>query len=56
VVQRGHHLQDEVLRAFVEVFVTAPGIQIAQNFLDLAGAATASSFASIEEALGHLVK
>ena len=59
------NIQDEVLRAFVEVFVAEPGTegkellpenQIAQNFLDLAGAATVSELASIEEALGCLVK
>jgi hypothetical protein len=65
VVQRGHHHQDEVLRAFAEVFAAKSGIkgkellpenQIAQNFFDLAGAATVSSLASIEETPGHLVK
>mmetsp|Transcript_7744 Transcript_7744/g.13486 ORF Transcript_7744/g.13486 Transcript_7744/m.13486 type:complete len:1395 (-) Transcript_7744:164-4348(-) len=59
------NIQDEVLRAFVEVFVAEPGTegkellpenQIAQNFLDLAGEATVSELASIEEALGRLVK
>lgn len=59
------NIQEEVLRAFVEVFVAEPGTegkellpenQIAQNFLDLAGEATVSELASIEEALGRLVK
>lgn len=58
-------IQDEVLRAFIEVFVAEPGSegkellpenQIAQNFLDLVGEATVSELASIEEALGRLVK
>ncbi|KAL9181578.1 LOW QUALITY PROTEIN: hypothetical protein ACHAXT_010383 [Thalassiosira profunda] len=58
-------VQEEVLKAFVEVFVGEPGTQgkellpenqIAQNFIDLAGAATVSELASIEEALGRLVK
>jgi condensin complex subunit 1 len=53
------NIQDEVLRAFVEVFVAEPGTdvkellpekQIAQNFLDLAGEATVSELASIKEA------
>ncbi|KAL7544117.1 hypothetical protein ACHAXR_013559 [Thalassiosira sp. AJA248-18] len=59
------NIQEEVLRAFVEVFVAEPGTEgkellpenhIAQNFLDLAGEATVSELASIEEALGRLVK
>jgi len=59
------NIQDEVLQAFVEVFVAEPGTdekellpenQIAQKFLDLAGEATVSELASIEEALGRLVK
>eukprot|EP00578_Thalassiosira_sp_NH16_P013282 CAMPEP_0181126046 /NCGR_PEP_ID=MMETSP1071-20121207/27397_1 /TAXON_ID=35127 /ORGANISM="Thalassiosira sp., Strain NH16" /LENGTH=1435 /DNA_ID=CAMNT_0023211575 /DNA_START=62 /DNA_END=4367 /DNA_ORIENTATION=+ len=59
------NVQEEVLRAFVEVFVSEPGTdgkellpenRIAQNFLDLAGEATVSELASIEEALGRLVK
>jgi condensin complex subunit 1 len=59
------NIQEEVLRAFLEVFVAEPGTegkellpanQIAQNFLDLAGEATLSELASIEEALGRLVK
>jgi condensin complex subunit 1 len=58
-------IQEEVLRAFVEVFVAEPGTegkellpdnQIAQNFLDLVREATVSELASIEEALGRLVK
>lgn len=60
-----NNIQDEVLRAFMEVFVSVPGTegkellsenQIAQNFLDLVGEATVSELASIEEALGRLVK
>ena len=59
------NIQDEVLKAFVEVFVAEPGTdgkellpenQIAQNLLDLASEATVSELASIEEALGRLVK
>lgn len=59
------NIQEEVLKAFVEVFVAEPGTdgkeilpenQVAQNFLDLAGEATVSELASIEEALGRLVK
>ena len=59
------NIQEEVLRAFLEVFVAEPGTegkellpanQIAQNFLDLAGEATLSELASIEEALGKLVR
>jgi condensin complex subunit 1 len=58
-------IQEEVLRAFIEVFVAEPGTegkellpenQIAQNFLDLVREATVSELASIEEALGRLVK
>ena len=59
------NIQDEVLRAFIEVFVAEPGTegkdllpdnQIAQNFLDLVREANVSELASIEEALGRLVK
>ena len=59
------NIQEEVLKAFIEVFVAEPGTdgkeilpenQVAQNFLDLAGEATVSELASIEEALGRLVK
>ena len=59
------NIQDEVLKAFVEVFVAEPGTEgkeilpenkVAQNFLDLVGEATVSELASIEEALGRLVK
>ena len=58
-------IRDEVLKAFVEVFVSVPGTdgkeplpedQIAQNLLRLAGNATVSELASIEEALGKLVR
>ena len=58
-------IQDEVLRAFIDVFVAEPGTegkellpdnQIAQNFIVLVGQATVSELASIEEALGRLVK
>lgn len=59
------NIQEEVLLAFLEVFVAEPGTegkellpenQIAQNLLDLVGDATVSELASIEEALGRLVK
>lgn len=58
-------IRDEVLAAFVEVFIAAPGTegkeplpdnQIAHNLLVLVGRATVSEMASIEEALGRLVK
>ncbi|KAL7485181.1 hypothetical protein ACHAW6_010781 [Cyclotella cf. meneghiniana] len=58
-------IQEEVLKAFIDVFVAEPGTdgkellpenQIAQNFLDLVREATVSELASIEEALGRLVK
>lgn len=58
-------IQDEVLQAFVEVFIAVPGTsgeelltdnQIAHNLLVLVGQATASELASIEEAIGRLVK
>ena len=59
------NIQEEVLRAFIEVFVAEPGTegkellpenQIAQNLLDLVSEANVSELASIEEALGRLVK
>ena len=59
------NIQEEVLQAFIEVFVAEPGTegkdllpenQIAQNFLDLVREATVSELASIEEAIGQLVK
>ncbi|KAL7465779.1 hypothetical protein ACHAXS_006100 [Conticribra weissflogii] len=59
------NIQEEVLRAFIDVFVAEPGTdgkellpenQIAQNFIVLVGQATVSELASIEEALGRLVK
>jgi len=59
------NIQEEVLRAFIEVFVAEPGTegkellpenQIAQNLLDLVREANVSELASIEEALGRLVK
>eukprot|EP00521_Asterionellopsis_glacialis_P016800 CAMPEP_0195301720 /NCGR_PEP_ID=MMETSP0707-20130614/29817_1 /TAXON_ID=33640 /ORGANISM="Asterionellopsis glacialis, Strain CCMP134" /LENGTH=75 /DNA_ID=CAMNT_0040364755 /DNA_START=114 /DNA_END=338 /DNA_ORIENTATION=- len=58
-------IRDEVLQAFVDVFVAAPGTngngllsdnQIAHNLLVLAGKASVSELASIEEAIGRLVK
>jgi condensin complex subunit 1 len=58
-------IRDEVLAAFVEVFIAEPGTdgkeplpenQIAHNLLVLVGRATVSEMASIEEALGRLVK
>lgn len=58
-------IRDEVLTAFVEVFIAVPGTegneplpdsQIAHNLLLLVGRATVSELASIEEALGRLVK
>lgn len=58
-------IRDEVLAAFVEVFIAEPGTegkeplpdnQIAHNLLVLVGRATVSELASIEEALGRLVK
>jgi condensin complex subunit 1 len=58
-------IRDEVLAAFVEVFIAARGTegkeplpdnQIAHNLLVLVGRATVSEMASIEEALGRLVK
>ena len=57
-------IRDEVLQAFVEVFIAVPGTdgkqkfpdnQIAHNLLVLVGRASVSELASIEEALGKLV-
>lgn len=59
------NIQDEVLSAFVEVFVAVPGTngdellpanKIVHNLLVLANSATVSELACIEEALGRLVK
>lgn len=59
------NIRDEVLKAFVDVFIAVPGTegkeplpdnQIAHNLLILAGRATVSELASIEEALGRLVR
>jgi len=58
-------IQDEVLKAFVEVFISVSGTEgkellphteIADNLLFLAGQATVSEKASIEEAIARLVK
>ena len=58
-------IREEVLRAFVDVFVAQPGSEgkdflshkeIAENLLVLAGQATVSELASIEEAIGCLVR
>ena len=58
-------IQDEVLKAFVEVFISVSGTEgkellphneIADNLLFLAGQATVSERASIEEAIARLVK
>jgi len=58
-------VQEEVLEAFVEVFLAEPGTsgssllpmnQIAHNFLVLVASASVSEEASIEEAIGRLVK
>jgi len=58
-------IQDEVLKAFVDVFITVigsegkellPHREIADNLLFLAGQATVSQRASIEEAIARLVK
>jgi len=58
-------IQDEVLQAFVEIFLCFPGTdgkenlphdQIAHNLLILVGHASISELASIEEALCKLVK
>ena len=59
------NIQEEVLRAFVEVFIAVPGTQgadllpankIVHNLLVLVNSATVSELACIEEALGRLVK
>eukprot|EP00934_Nitzschia_sp_Nitz4_P007522 Nitzschia sp. Nitz4//scaffold11_size288233//220686//224851//NITZ4_000804-RA/size288233-snap-gene-0.58-mRNA-1//-1//CDS//3329534164//7512//frame0 len=59
------NIKDEVLKAFVDVFIAKPGSdgeeplpsnQIAYNLLVLAGEATVSELASIEEAVRCLVK
>ena len=59
------NIRDEVLKAFVDVFIAVPGTegkeplpdnQIAHNLLMLAGRASVSELASIEEALGRLVR
>ena len=56
-------IKDEVLKAFVDVFVAEPGTeeylpseQIARNLLLLTNDATVSELVSIEEAIGCLVK
>jgi len=58
-------IQEEVLKAFLDVFISVPGTdgkeflpdnQIAHNLLVLVSQATVSELASIEEALGRLVK
>lgn len=58
-------IKDEVLKAFVDVFIAVPGTdgaetlsdeQIAYNLIILSDQATLSELASIEEAIGHLVK
>lgn len=58
-------IRDEVLKAFIDVFVALPGSegkeflpdqQIAKNLLVLAGQATVSELASIEEAISCLVR
>jgi condensin complex subunit 1 len=59
------NIQDQVLKAFVEVFISVPGSdgedplpadQIAFNLLSLVEQATFSDLASIEEAIGKLTK
>lgn len=59
------NIRDEVLKAFVDVFIAEPGAigaeilpsnQIAYNLLMLASDATVSELASIEEAISCLVK
>jgi condensin complex subunit 1 len=59
------NIRDEVLKAFVDVFIAKPGTdgeeclphdQIAYNLLMLADQSTASELASIEEAISSLVK
>ena len=58
-------IRDEVLKAFVEVFIAVPGTegkqclpdrQVAQNLLELVGRSSVSETASIEEAVCKLVK
>ena len=58
-------IREEVLKAFIDVFVAKPGSEgkdflpdkeIAKNLLVLAGQATVSELASIEEAIGSLVR
>lgn len=58
-------IRDEVLKAFVDVFIAEPGTeggvllpenQIAKNLLVLTGQASVSELASIEEAIVRLVK
>jgi len=58
-------IRDEVLKAFVDVFIAEPGSeggkllpenQIAKNLLVLVGQASVSEIASIEEAIVRLVK
>lgn len=59
------NIKDEVLKSFVDVFIAQPGTdgedflpseQIARNLLLLTSSATVSELASIEEAIGCLVK
>lgn len=59
------NIRDEVLKAFLDVFIVQPGTnsleylpsnQIAYNLLMLASDATVSELASIEEAISSLVK
>ena len=55
-------VQDEVLKAFEEVFIKAPGggdlpaRQVAHNLIVLVGESNVSERASIEAAVGHLVR
>ncbi|GAX12009.1 condensin complex subunit 1 [Fistulifera solaris] len=58
-------IREEVLKAFVEVFITVPGSEgtenlpskrIANNLVQLVDKANKSELASIEEAICHLVK
>jgi condensin complex subunit 1 len=60
-----HSIREEVLKAFVEVFISVPGSEgklflpakdIAMNLVKLVGQATLSEAASIEEAIVRLVK
>ncbi|CAJ1944395.1 unnamed protein product [Cylindrotheca closterium] len=59
------NIKDEVLKAFIDVFIAVPGSdgkhvlpanQIAYNLIVLVEVANVSELASIEEAVGHLVK